>query len=324
MYKLKSVIITLLLLFLGSIPTFAQLSNFGDADTALTLNNLTFVETATPPSASAGNDVCYGDTSHLIKCSFNNGSFSFLGATTNTSTTTTQVLHASATAGIGTYSAIATADLPLAIPIGNIGTSGLTGTSPATISAGGAIGCATCVTSSGGGAETATAPVTISAAGLIACATCVTSAAALTSNAVVIGGGLQASSTIAADTTTTHALFATGTSPAFRAIAAGDLPAPVDQSVQFCGTTSSCGHTVENNPKIVFGSAPLVTGTPSAVTISGISPAFTATADYVCTVAAQTAAATALLSVINVTASSFTITGPATDTRVVNYICVGF
>jgi hypothetical protein len=128
------------------------------------------------------------------------------------------------------------------------------------------------------------------------------------------------------DTTTTHVLHATATGNVFTssAIAAGDLPTPVDQSVQFCGTTSACGHTVENNPKVVFGSAALVSGTPSTVTISGISPAFTATADYICTVTGQTGATTDLLSVANVSSSSFTITGPTTDTRVVNYICVGF
>jgi len=55
-------------------------------------------------------------------------------------------------------------------------------------------------------------------------ATQVTSAAALTNNAVVIGQGSQAEATISADTTTTHALFATAGAPAFRAIATGDLP----------------------------------------------------------------------------------------------------
>jgi len=72
-----------------------------------------------------------------------------------------------------------------------------------------------------------TSPITggtIMTTGTIACATCVTSAAALTSNAVVIGGGLQASSTISADTTTTHALYATAGAPAFRATTAADLP----------------------------------------------------------------------------------------------------
>lgn len=76
------------------------------------------------------------------------GAATTLDLTSNTSTTTTQVLHASATAGVGTYSAIATGDLPTAIPIGNVGSAGLSGTAPATISAAGAIGCATCVTSS--------------------------------------------------------------------------------------------------------------------------------------------------------------------------------
>jgi hypothetical protein len=89
------------------------------------------------------------------------------------------------------------ADVSGQLPIGNVGSSGLSGT----------------------------APITISSAGAIACATCDTSASSLTSNAVVVGGGGQAEATISADTTTTHALFATAGSPAFRAIATTDLPA---------------------------------------------------------------------------------------------------
>lgn len=86
---------------------------------------------------------------------------------------------------------------------------------------------------SGGGSVTSiatTSPIgggTITTSGTITCVTCVTSAASLTSNAVVIGGGLQASSTIPADTTTTHALFATAGAPGFRAIATGDLPTAI-------------------------------------------------------------------------------------------------
>ena len=95
-------------------------------------------------------------------------------------------------------------------------------------------------------------------------------------------------------------------------------------NVQFCGTTTSCGATAEPLGKIVYGSTALVSGSPSTAAVTGISPAFTATGDYVCTVTAQSAAATALLSVANVSASAFTITGPATVTTVVNYICVGF
>ncbi len=52
-----------------------------------------------------------------------------------------------------------------------------------------------------------------------------TSSALLTQYGVMIGGGAGvAPSTIAASTTTTQALFATAGAPAFRAIAAGDLP----------------------------------------------------------------------------------------------------
>jgi hypothetical protein len=73
---------------------------------------------------------------------------------------------------------------------------------------------------------------TITGSGTLTCVTCVTSASALTNHAVVIGGGLQASSTISADTTTTHALFAGSTDPAFRAIASGDMPSTVVQTGQ--------------------------------------------------------------------------------------------
>lgn len=80
-----------------------------------------------------------------------------------------------------------------------------------------------------GAIYTATSPITVTGT-VIACPTCgtgtgnVTAAGTLTNNAVVIGGGGQATSTISADTTTTHALFATAGGPAFRAIAVGDVP----------------------------------------------------------------------------------------------------
>jgi len=53
--------------------------------------------------------------------------------------------------------------------------------------------------------------------------TVVSAASALTSNAVMIGGGLGASSTISAATNTAYALFATAGAPAFRQAAAADL-----------------------------------------------------------------------------------------------------
>jgi hypothetical protein len=93
--------------------------------------------------------------------------------------------------------------------------------------------------------------------------------------------------------------------------------------VQFCGTTTTCSATAQVTAQIVYGSAALVSGTPSTATITGISPAFTSSTSYVCTLAAQSAAATALLSVANVSGSSFTITGPNTVTTVINYTCSG-
>jgi hypothetical protein len=93
---------------------------------------------------------------------------------------------------------------------------------------------------------------------------------------------------------------------------------------QFCGTASTCSHASLITPQIVFGSAPLVTGTPSTVTISGITPAFTSATSYKCVVNDQSAPTSNLVSVTSyVSGSSFTITGPATNTDVIAYICTG-
>lgn len=91
-----------------------------------------------------------------------------------------------------------------------------------------------------------------------------------------------------------------------------------------CATTSTCANTaLGTTARIFFGSAPLVSGTPSTVTISGISPAFTSTSSYVCTVSEATTATNNLLKVVNVSSSSFTITGPNTLTDTINYQCTG-
>ena len=93
---------------------------------------------------------------------------------------------------------------------------------------------------------------------------------------------------------------------------------------QDCGTAAACSATnISTTLKIVKGSAPLVSGTPSTVTISGISPAFTSSSSYVCTLTDATTATNNLLKVANVSGSSFTITGPNTLTDVINYICAG-
>lgn len=73
----------------------------------------------------------------------------------------------------GTLSTATGADLPAAIPIGSVGSAGLTGASPVTIDSTGAIGCATCVTSG----------------------------SSLTSTALMTGAGSQASQTPSATST---------------------------------------------------------------------------------------------------------------------------
>ena len=110
-----------------------------------------------------------------------------------------------------------------------------------------------------------------------------------------------------------------GSGAAGGTLTAGNIPA-----MQSCGTTSSCAATaIATTARIVYGSAPLVSGTPSTVTITGISPAFSSSSSYVCSATDVTAATSNLLSVANVSGSSFTITGPATNTNTINYICVG-
>lgn len=94
-------------------------------------------------------------------------------------------------------------------------------------------------------------------------------------------------------------------------------------TAQSCGTTSTCSATNILGLKVVYGSVPLVSGTPSTVTITGISPAFTSSSSYVCTPSEATNAANNLLKVAKVSGSSFTITGPNAVTDTINYICVG-
>jgi hypothetical protein len=92
--------------------------------------------------------------------------------------------------------------------------------------------------------------------------------------------------------------------------------------VQDCGITSSCAHTARAKFFIVAGSAPLISGTPSTVTISGFSPTFTSASSYYCTVSNETTPANSL-KWVPVSSSSITITGPNTVTDTVSYICIG-
>jgi len=94
-------------------------------------------------------------------------------------------------------------------------------------------------------------------------------------------------------------------------------------TITACGTTSTCAATnISSTAKVVTGSAALVSGTPSTVTITAI-PAFTSTTSFNCAVTNQTNAANNLLKVVNTSTSSITITGPNTITDTVGFVCAG-
>jgi len=95
-----------------------------------------------------------------------------------------------------------------------------------------------------------------------------------------------------------------------------------------CLTSATCATPTaqSTNGKIAYGSGALSSATPSVATISGISPAFTATTSMFCTASplGTTATIAASSMVINlVSTSSFTVTGPDTVTTGFHWICVG-
>lgn len=117
-----------------------------------------------------------------------------------------------------------------------------------------------------------------------------------------------------------------GGTAGFKAGASGSAIADTRELIQrarSCGTTTACANTANGSNFMVFGSVALSSGTPSTATITGISPAFTSSATYFCQATEVTNAANNLLKVVNVSGSSFTITGPNTVTDTVNYNCVG-
>ena len=93
-------------------------------------------------------------------------------------------------------------------------------------------------------------------------------------------------------------------------------------SESYCGTTTTCANTAISGPRVIFGSVALNNASPSIATVASISPAFTSSSSYVCTVTNATSSTNGL-KVANVSSSSFTITGPNTVTDTVNYVCTG-
>ena len=94
----------------------------------------------------------------------------------------------------------------------------------------------------------------------------------------------------------------------------------VSQSI-FCGTTVACAGTSQSGTKIIYGSAPLSTGTPSTAVITGLP--FTSSASYRCSVSDQTAVISALYFITYNSGTSFTITGGTALTDNLSFICVG-
>jgi hypothetical protein len=94
------------------------------------------------------------------------------------------------------------------------------------------------------------------------------SSGALAANGVVLGGGAGSAPTVtSADSTTTHALFATAGAPGFRAIAAGDIPALNQSTTGTAGglTGSALSGDVTNSGNAVTIAANAVGSSKMAV-----------------------------------------------------------
>ncbi|MDD3134862.1 MAG: hypothetical protein PHF64_00025 [Methanoregula sp.] len=87
---------------------------------------------------------------------------------------------------------------------------------------------------------------------------------------VVVGGGAGAApATISAATTTTHALFATAGAPAFRAIAAADMPTGID-ATKLDATTYKAARLPQLNKKIVTCYLETITASTSPWTMAAV------------------------------------------------------
>lgn len=140
----------------------------------------------------------------------------------------------------------------------------------------------------------------------------------LTNNAIVIGQGGSAVATISADTTTTHALFATAGTPAFRAIVAGDIPT-LNQSTTGNAATATALSTAGTITTVLHGNA---AGAPSfgAVANADLVNASTTvngqlcTLGSTCTVTVSSLAFSGLSSATNTTAAMVVGTGASLTT----------
>lgn len=97
-----------------------------------------------------------------------------------------------------------------------------------------------------------------------------------------------------------------------------------------CGTSASCATPAQVYGKAVrvaMGTTALSSGTPSAVTITGISPAFTGTTTYHCTatpIGNTKTIADKGVAITLVSGSSFTLTGDDMVTTTISWQCIGY
>ena len=91
-----------------------------------------------------------------------------------------------------------------------------------------------------------------------------------------------------------------------------------------CGIAAGASCTINATPRTIIGSAPLTSGTPSNVTITGINPAFTSSSSYKCALSEETDAKRDQLKITYSSGSSFTITGPDGTTDTIGYVCSGY
>ena len=95
-----------------------------------------------------------------------------------------------------------------------------------------------------------------------------------------------------------------------------------------CGTSAGAcsGTSIGATLKIMRGTATASSGSPSTVTITGMTPAFTATTTYSCFAEDYTTAANnfTVISGGYVSTSSVTFTGPASVTDVIRWTCIGY
>ena len=91
-------------------------------------------------------------------------------------------------------------------------------------------------------------------------------------------------------------------------------------AVTYYGTAVACANTAQA-AMIVYGTAPLTSGTPSTATLTGLP--FSSSTSYSCVGTEQTTAANDNIKFANASASSTVISGPNTLTDVIAYVCIG-